>query len=91
MTKNITAQNMTMATLARLGVWLDDPYGDGMRLEVVRNPTPGRYAALALLAGEPIIGGDELIWHEYEARVRIHCFTKSGRLRAEVRRNALKV
>lgn len=84
---SITVKNMNLVTLARLGVWLDDPYGDGIRLQAIREPSVGRHAALRLIQGAPVLDGERLIREEYEARVRAHCFTSQGHLRAEVRRN----
>jgi len=83
----LTAKNMTLLELAQLGVWLDDPYGDGIRLHRVREPSEGRLAAKALIRGEPILGGEALIRAEYEKPVLNACFTKNGRLRGEVKRN----
>jgi len=83
----ITAKNMDLLTLAKLGVWLDDPYGDGIRLAKIRIPSPGRMAALELIKGTPVLGCEELILNEYAERVRTGCFTKQGKLRGDVRRN----
>ena len=94
-------KNIDILTLARLGVWLDDPYGDGIRLQAIRNPSRGREAALCLLHGHhslgfermilqcdsPAPGIERVIRDEYEQRVLSACFTKSGKLRADVKRN----
>jgi len=37
---------MTDQQLARVALFLDDPYGDGIRLEAIRTPSPARAAAL---------------------------------------------
>jgi hypothetical protein len=94
-------KSIDILTLARLGVWLDDPYGDGIRLEAIRNPSLGREAALSLLhgyrsvavarmilqTGNPTLDIEQVIRDEYEQRVLSSCFTKSGKLRADVKRN----
>jgi hypothetical protein len=81
------AKSIDVLTLARLGVWLDDPYGDGIRLQAIRNPSPGREAALNLLRGYPTLDFERVIRDEYEQRVLSECFTKSGELRGDVKRN----
>jgi hypothetical protein len=81
------AKSIDIMTLARLGVWLDDPYGDGVRLQAIRNPSLGREAALSLLHGQPTLDFERVIRDEYEQRVLSQCFTKSGKLRADVKRN----
>lgn len=86
---NVTVHKLDLLTLARLGVWLDDPYGDGIRLLSVREPNPARQAALSLIKGEPVLDHERLIREAYETRVQTHCFTKQGILRAEVRRNCV--
>ncbi len=83
----ITSRNLSLLQLAKLGVWLDDPYGDGFRLESIRKPSIGRLAAMALIRGEPILGGEDLIRDEYLLRVHSECFTASGHLKADVVRN----
>jgi hypothetical protein len=94
-------KSIDILTLARLGVWLDDPYGDGIRLQSIRNPSLGREAALSLLhgyrssnfvrmilqMGNPTLDIERVIRDEYEQRVLSQCFTKSGKLRADVKRN----
>jgi hypothetical protein len=75
-------------TVAKLGVWLDDPHGDGIRLFTIRNPSPGRMAALNLIAGTPVLGGDSLIRAEYGDKICQGCFTNSGKLTALARRVA---
>jgi len=87
----ITSRNMDLVTLAKLGVWLDDPYGDGIRLRAVREPSQGRVAALELIKGTPVLGGEELILNEYAERVRLACFTKQGKLRGAVVRNCRSI
>jgi hypothetical protein len=84
---NITVKNTDLLTLAKLGVWLDDPYGDGIRLTRIRIPSPGRMAALELIRGTPVLGGTELILAEYLERVFTQCFTKQGKLRGDIKRN----
>jgi hypothetical protein len=81
------AKSIDILTLARLGVWLDDPHGDGIRLDAIRYPSHGRWAALHLLDGRPPLGFERMIRDEYEQRVLSACFTKSGKLRADVKRN----
>ena len=80
-------KSIDIMTLARLGVWLDDPYGDGIRLDAIRYPSLGREAALSLLRGYSTLDFERVIRDEYEQRVLSECFTKSGKLRGDVKRN----
>lgn len=83
----VTSRNLDLLAIAKLGVWMDDPYGDGIRLTRVRIPSSGRMAALELIRGTPMLGGEELILAEYAERVRTECFTKQGKLRGHILRN----
>ena len=38
--------NITEIQAVTIGLWLDDPYGDGIRLEAIRNPSAERIAAI---------------------------------------------
>ena len=84
--KTITLKKLDLLQIAILGEWLDDPYGDGIRLERIRNPSPARQAALDFIRGEPQLGGEALIREQYEERVRA-CFDSRGRLPASIRSN----
>ena len=80
---------LTLEDIARLGLWLDDPHGDGIRLERIRNPNPGRLAALDYVNnGHLTQSGECAIRYEYEARVLDHKnWRKDGTLVAAIRRN----
>ena len=79
---------LTITDIAKLGLYLDDPFGDGIRLKAVREPDEGRLAAIALIKCEPILGGEEMISAKYEAIARNPNFwTKKGKLIATIKRN----
>ncbi len=79
---------LTVTDIAKLGLYLDDPFGDGGRLTKVAKPNEGRLAALAEVRGEPVLGGEALIRAEYEATVRNPTnWTKKGLLVADIVRN----
>lgn len=65
--------------LAKIGLYLDDPYGDGIRLDDIREPDEGRLAALQQVAGQPILDGETLIRDKYEEKVRWAVKSKAGR------------
>lgn len=43
-------RTLTEHEAVTVGLWLDDPYGDGIRLERIREPSAKRLAALAFVA-----------------------------------------
>lgn len=65
--------DLTLLDIARIGLFLDDPYGDGIRLERVREPSDGRQLAMKVVYdGMSFCDGaigDKIIRKEYEARV----------------------
>jgi len=62
--------NLSLLDIAWIGLYLDDPYGDGIRLQRVREPSDGRLAAIDLVYNaQHSIGADILIREEYEERV----------------------
>ncbi len=63
-----TLQN-DINTVAKIGLYLDDPYGDGIRLIAIREPDQARLAALQQVAGQPLFCGDVLIMDKYFDRV----------------------
>ena len=77
--------HLTLTDIAKIGLFLDDPHGDGIRLDCVRNPSKARVAAISEVAGEPLLFGEDLIRNEYEARVRSCAFYKTGPRRGEMR------
>jgi hypothetical protein len=83
----ITAKTLSLHDIARIGVYLDDPYGDGIRLEKIRNPSDGRVAALCEIRGEPMLDGEDLIRAEYESTVREVLHRFNGKLPESFRRN----
>ena len=63
-------KTLTLTDIARIGIIMDDPWGDGIRLEQIRNPSPARMAALAEVRGEPFLDGETLIREAYESVAR---------------------
>jgi hypothetical protein len=62
--------NLSLLDIAWIGLYLDDPYGDGIRLQRVREPSDGRLAAIDLVYdAQHGIGAEILIRKEYEERV----------------------
>lgn len=43
-------RKLTDHEAVKVGLWLDDPYGDGIRLESIREPSAKRLAALEFFA-----------------------------------------
>jgi len=84
----VKLNTLTLTDIAKLGLFLDDPYGDGIRLAKVRNPNAGRSAAIAELKGEPLLDGERFIRAEYESVVRDPAnWTKRGELISEIYKN----
>ena len=55
----------TETELIKIALWLDDPYGDGTRLEAIRNPTPARVAAIEFLkTGQRSLNHTERVYVE---------------------------
>jgi hypothetical protein len=53
----------TETELIKIALWLDDPYGDGIRLSAIRNPSPDRQAAIEFLTtGQRSIDSRELVY-----------------------------
>jgi hypothetical protein len=82
----IRLRTLTLNEIARVGLYLDDPYGDGIRLDRVRNPSEGRVAARCEVRGEPMLDGEELIRAEYESIVREVLHRHNGRMPASMQR-----
>ena len=81
-------KNLSIEDIARIGLFLDDPYGEGGRLECVREPSVGRMAAEALLEGQPMLDGERFIKEEYLRRVMDgENWRKDGTLVAWIKRN----
>jgi hypothetical protein len=79
---------LTINDIAKLGLYLDDPYGDGIRLKEVRVPDESRLAAIALVNGEPFLDGEKKIRDKYESKVRnSSIWTKKGELISEIKKN----
>lgn len=84
---NLTRKNLDLVMIAAIGLYLDDPYGDGIRLEKIRNPSAARQAALDLVYNRQLVlGGEELIRSAYEHRVD-EVFLKSGKISQAFARN----
>jgi hypothetical protein len=79
--------DLTLEDIARIGLFLDDPYGDGIRMPAVRNPSVGRQAALELLNGTPTLFAEQEIRDEYEVHVKREAFTRKGTLKTWIKRN----
>ena len=60
---------MDIKLLAKIGLRLDDWYGDGYRLERIRNPNHGRIAAMRMVDGEPEFWDEAAILKEYRNTV----------------------
>lgn len=58
-----------VSLVARVGVYLDDPYGDGIRLEAIREPRPARVAAIQTIQTGPDMFDTKLIMDEYLEKV----------------------
>jgi hypothetical protein len=57
---------MDKVALAKVFLFIDDPYGDGIRLDHVRNPSAARLAALDLVRdGQESIGDVDLMLAEH--------------------------
>jgi hypothetical protein len=85
--KEYSLKSLTLLDIATLGLWNDDPYGDGIRLESIREPSPARVAALKLVhEGQSDLFGEKLIRDEYEVPVR-RLFNGKGKLYGYVARN----
>ena len=75
--------NLNLYQIAKIGRWLDDPYGDGIRLEIVREPSEGRLAAGDFVHdpewnnGYTLREREELIRDEYEDLVRNYLADRS--------------
>ena len=75
--KETSMTTYTDRDFAKVALWLDDPYGDGIRLEAIRNPSPARAAALDLVkTGQHTLLGDE---QRYIEAGRQYLATKQGR------------
>lgn len=60
-----TSYQYTEADFTRVALWLDDPYGDGIRLSIIRNPSPARIAATEFAkTGQRTITNDEQLYIE---------------------------
>lgn len=61
---------MLIKDIIKIGLWLDDPYGDGIRLEAIRKPRMARIVALNYkeeLANDRVVN---LIMEDYAPRVK---------------------
>lgn len=61
----IKFKDLTPLQIAQLGTHAEEYVYDGARSERIRNPNAARHAALSLIRGEPVLGGDDLILEEY--------------------------
>ena len=72
--------------IARAGEWADDPHGEGIRLDEIRNPRPAREAALRILNNNAQFWDEELVREEYIPILKKWC-NQDGRLKADIVRN----
>jgi len=78
---------LTDIEAAKVGLWLDDPFGDGIRLERIREPNRHRIAALKFVnEGIEDIFGDHLI---YIKNGRYYA-SKKANLNALIRHGVIK-
>lgn len=61
---------LTDVELAKAGLFIDDPYGDGIRLESIREPSEARQAALRIVNNEAQFHDVELVREEYIPKLR---------------------
>lgn len=80
-------KDLTIEQIAELGLWTDDPFGDGIRLEAIRNPRPARLAAARVASGIPQFFDEDMVREEYIPQIQ-NWTTKAGHLNAAIRRNA---
>ena len=57
---------MDTLTIAKIGTWLDDPYGDGIRLDAIRNPSNTRVVALNYIEDQSDMFSEDEIRGRYE-------------------------
>lgn len=68
--------NLSDVEAAKVGLWLDDPYGDGIRLSCIREPSDARIATIEFVnSGQRTLVGLE-DW--YINRGRKFASTKTG-------------
>lgn len=71
---------MNEIALAKAFLFVDDPYGDGIRLNHVRNPSPARRAALELVAsGQTSFNAEALMLAERGGEIFLAMSRKAGR------------
>lgn len=85
---SLRRNKLTVLELAILGVWLDDPYGDGIRLEKIRHPSPARQTALTIIHKKQYPLYTQEFYDEYGWILNSdEVWTKAGKLRAWIRNN----
>ena len=77
-------KNLTLIDVAKLGLYADDPYGDGIRLEHVRNPSAGRLDAITLIYENqfPIDGGHDIMI-AYQEKIKMLFNKRTGELKKD--------
>lgn len=69
-------REITDREAAIVGLWLDDPYGDGIRLDHIREPSKERLAAIEFVkSGQPDMFGGQQV---YIDKGRAEAKTRSG-------------
>lgn len=87
MTKRLHKRDLDLTLIAKIGLWLDDPYGDGIRLLHIREPNEARRAAIDFVqTGQLGFFDEKAIRAQYEERV-LGVFNKDGHIAAYVHRN----
>lgn len=84
--RGLKLNQLDIKQIARAGLWADDPYGDGIRLETVREPRPARLAAQRVLENDAQFWDEELVREEYLPILKKWC-NQDGRLNADIMRN----
>ena len=62
--------NIPLTLIARIGIYLQNPCGDGIRLSIHSVPSEAYIAAMAECKGAPKLGGEHVIRRAYESKVR---------------------
>jgi hypothetical protein len=77
---------LNIKQIALAGLFADDPYGDGIRLESVREPREARRAAMRILDNNAQFWDEKVVREEYLPILQ-EWTNKDGRLCAAIIRN----
>lgn len=62
--------NIPLTLIAKIGIYLQNPFGDGIRHAINYDPGEAYIAAMAECKGAPKLGGEHVIRKGYESKVR---------------------